>query len=306
MSTVLVAAGAALLQAIVMPQGTPQLQRGVVVQPESVSVGDPFRVVVRVRAPRGAVLEFPTAPDSGFGVEPLDPLVVIPSRDSTITEQTATYRLAAWDVGHLPLRFQDILVRSDGVTQRLAIGRDLSINVGSVLPADSSLRVPKPPRPVFEFGPPWWWWLLVALAAILVIGLFWWWWRRRREVPHEELDPYLLAQREFARIEELDLVASGERGHYVALVVEVVRNYLARAVPAAKGSLTTSELAQGLRSDGRIPLVRLVRLLHETDLVKFARHPVGATRAQELGAEARGFVDAVHAATQPEPVREAA
>jgi hypothetical protein len=295
--------GALLLQGTT--PGQVPVQRGVAVVPESVTVGDPFRVVVRVRAPRGAVVEFPTAPDSGTGVEPLDPAVMVPSTDTTLVEQTATYRLAAWDVGHLPIRFPDILIRLDGTTRRLAVGRDIAITVTSVLPADSAQRVPKPPRALFVFGPPWWWWFLVALAAALIIGLLWWW-RRRRQRPEEVLDPWALAQQEFQRVDALELVASGERGRHVTLVIEVLRLYLSRVAPSARTSLTTSELALALRQEGRVPMVRLLRLLHEVDLVKFAGQGVEATRAREVGAEARALVDAVQASLTVPVVRRAA
>jgi hypothetical protein len=105
------------------------IQRGVVVQPESVTVGDPFRVVIRVRAPLGSVIEFPAAPDSSEKVEPLDRVVVAPGTDSTAVEQTATWRLAAWDVGRRMLRFPDILVRQGNQVRRLEVGRDLSVEV---------------------------------------------------------------------------------------------------------------------------------------------------------------------------------
>jgi hypothetical protein len=296
--------GALLLQGAA--PGQVAVQRGVAVVPESVTVGDPFRVVVRVRAPRGAVVEFPTAPDSGTGVEPLDPAVMVPSTDTTLVEQTATYRLAAWDVGHLPIRFPEILIRLDGTTRRLAVGRDLAIIVTSVLPADSAQRVPKPPRALFVFGPPWWWWFLVALAAALIIGLLWWWWRRRRRRPAEVLDPWALAQQEFQRVDALELVASGERGRHVTLVIEVLRLYLSRVAPSARTSLTTSELALALRQEGRVPMVRLLRLLHEVDLVKFAGQGVEAARAREVGVEARALVEAVQASLTAPVARRAA
>lgn len=283
------------------------ISRGVLVLPETVTVGDPFRVVVRVRAPRGATLDFPEAPDSGTGVEPLDPVVVTAAGDSSATEQTATYRLAAWDVGVRAIRFPDVVVREGAVVRRVAVGRELSVVVASVLPADSSERVPKPARPLFEFGPPWWWWGLVALAALGVVGALWWLWRRRRQAalpPHRT--PKELADEEFARIAAMELVASGERGAYVALMADVVRDYLARVVAAAAPSLTTSELLQRLRGDTRLPLARLARLLQEVDLVKFAGVPIDAGRAELAGDEARGVVEEVHQALPPAEQREAA
>lgn len=283
------------------------ISRGVVVLPETVTVGDPFRVVVRVRAPRGATLEFAATPDSGTGVEALDPVVVVAASDTTAVEQTATYRLAAWDVGARAIRIPDILVREGATVRRLEVGRQLSVFVASVLPSDSTERIPKPPRPLFEFGPPWWWWALVALAALGVLGALWWLWRRRRHgVPVPTRTPKELADEDFARVEAMELVASGERGAYVALMVDVVRDYLARVIPAAAPSLTTAELLQRLRGDTRLPLGRLARLLQDVDLVKFAGAPIDAARAELAGDEARGVVEDVHRAMQPAERREAA
>lgn len=276
------------------------VSRGVVVQPESVTVGDPFRVVVRVRAPRGAVLEFPSAPDSGSGVEALDPVVVVPSADSSATEQTATYRLAAWDVGRLPIRFPDVLVTEGSIVRRLPLGSNLVVEVVTVLPADSAERVARPPRALFEFGPPWWWWVLVAAAALGLVGLLWWWWRRRQGPPPVARSSYQMAQDEFERIESLELIASGERGHFVALVTDVIRTYLARVIPAASTSLTTSELVHALRGEPRVALGRLTRVLHDADLVKFAGAAIDAERARDIGIESRAIVDAVDAASQLE------
>lgn len=296
------------LQAQAAPsgRGTPAssdaraISRGVAVLPDTVTVGDPFRVVVRIRAPRGATLEFAQTPDSGTGVEALDPVVVVPSVDSTATEQTATYRLAAWDVGARAIRIPDVVVRDSSGERRVAVGRSLSVFVSSVLPADSSERVPKPPRALFEFGPPWWWWGLVALAALGVVGALWWLWRRRRRpAPRIVRSARDEAEDAFARVEALELVASGERGLHVALMADVVRDFLARILPAAAPSLTSSELLLQLRGETRLPLSRLTRFLQDVDLVKFAAFPIDAERAQAVGREARALVDAVDGAMRP-------
>ena len=277
-------------------QAAAQVQMGYTIEPETVTVGDPFRLTVRVHAPRGASITFPTGPDSGAAVEALDPRQERQGSDTTVLDVTATWRVAAWDTGDLPLRFGDVVVKLDNRERRVPLSA-LTIHVKSVLPADTAQRVPKPQRALFEFGLPWWYWLLAALAAIGLIGLFWWWWRRRRKRQQGEVDdPFADAEGEFERVERLGLVEAGERGRYVALMVEILRTYLSRSIADAHPSLTTNELLITVRDNRFVPVNRLALVLADADLVKFARRATTAERARELGTEARGIVAAVHAA----------
>ena len=274
--------------------GAAQLQMGYSVVPDTVTVGDPFRVTVRIRAPLGASLTFPAGPDSGATVEALDSRQEKQAADSLALDVTATWRLAAWDTGDQALRMRDIVVNLDGRERRIPLSA-LMVHVRSVLPADTALHIPKPQRALFEFGRPWWHWLLALLAALGIIGLLWWWWYRRRKRRGEPVeDPFAEAQEEFDRVERLGLVEAGERGRYVALMVEVLRTYLARRIPDAHPSLTTNELLIGVREHPSVPVNRLALILADADLVKFARRATTAERARELGTEARGIVTAVH------------
>jgi hypothetical protein len=293
---------AALLQAPAQapqpPQGQPAIpvQMGFSIDPDTVTVGDPFRLTVRIHAPRGASIEFPAGPDSGAAVEALDPKQERQSNDTTALDVTAAWRLAAWDTGDQLLRVRDVVVRFEGRERRIPLSA-LSVHVKSVLPADTAQRIPKPQRALFEFGLPWWYWLLAALAAIGLIGLFWWWWRRRRKRKQGEVDdPFADAESEFERVQRLGLVEAGERGRYVALMVEVLRTYLSRTIAEAHQSLTTNELLIAVRENRLVPVNRLALVLADADLVKFARRATTAERARELGTEARGIVAAVHAA----------
>lgn len=283
-------AAAFLLQAVTLGG---RVQSGVTVVPDTVTVGDPFEVRVRVRAPRGATIEFPEAPATGGAVEPLDPVQILPNTDTTATDQIAVYRVAAWDIGARAIGFPDILVRQDVGDRRVRL-TDVSVFVRSVLPADSAARVPKPARGVIVFGLPWWFWTVLALAAAALLALVWWLWRRRRP-PSQAIDPFEQARQAFARVESLGLVAAGERTRHVALMVEVMRDYLAAAVPSAKTSLTSVELLAVLRNDLPGVTKRLASLLAEADLVKFAGKAISAERATSLGREARAATEAVRA-----------
>jgi hypothetical protein len=306
-------ASAALLLAIglassaIAQQPPFAVKAGVTVVPDTVRIGDPFRVTIGVRAPRGATIEFAKAMDSTASVQSLDPVAVRTSADTTATEQYADYRVAAWDVGAQPIRIADVVVRFNGAERHIPIAGS-AVFVRSILPADSAQRVPKPPRTLFEFSQfPWWLWALIA-AAIIAIGLLIWWWirRRRRPPPPVVVDPFTRAESEFQRIEALALLEAGERGRYVTLMIEVLRDYLAARYAEAALSLTSTELQRSVGGLPFVPQERLTRLLTEADLIKFARRPVSSERARELGREARSIVVLEHKASQPAPEQKAA
>jgi hypothetical protein len=276
------------------------LKAGITATPDSVRIGDPFRITVGIHAPRGATIQFPKALDSTSTVQSLDPVVVRTSPDTTAVEQYADYRAAAWDVGSQIIKLDDIIVRLNGVERRVPLTGD-SVYVRSLLPQDSAQRVPKPQRALFESSIFPWWLVALIAAAVIALGLLVWWWRARRRRPPAPVivDPYARALAEFQRIEALGLLQAGERGRFVTLTVEVLRDYLAARYAEARLSLTSTELARSMRTLPHVPAERLTRLLTEADLIKFARRPVSTDRAREIGVEARAIVDAEHAASQP-------
>jgi hypothetical protein len=306
--------GGALLAVVAL--GTPlvataqtaatDVQYRVAVDRDTVTVGDPFIVQVRIRAPAGSLVEFPPGPDTTAAVAPLDPRVVRASPADAASgdaiDSVATYRVAAWDIGPQAIDLGEAAVRTRAGVRRINVGR-VQVFVRTVLPADTAQHIPKPARPLFATPGPWWWpWLPILLAAALIGGLLWWWWRRRRRTrPTVTIDPYDLAEREFARIEALGLLEAGERGRFVALMVEVLRDYLAARVEIAHPSLTSSELVAAVRAAPGVPVDRLARVLAEADLIKFARRPVTAERARELAREARVIVQTMGRKPTPEP-----
>jgi hypothetical protein len=283
------------------------VKAGVTATPDSVRIGDSFRVTVGIRAPHGATIQFPRTMDSAAAVQSLDPVVVRTSADTSATEQYADYRVAAWDVGSQPIRLAEILVRVNGVERRIAVAG--AVFVKSVLPTDSTQRVPKPPRALFEFSAfPWWLWALIAVAIVAIGLLLWWWIRRRRNRAKAVVvvDPFAHAESEFQRIEALGLIDAGERGRYVTLMVEVLRDYLAARHQQASLALTSTELQRAVRELPTVPQDRLLRLLTDADLIKFARRAVSSERAREIGREARAIVAKEHEASLPQPHEAAA
>jgi hypothetical protein len=273
------------------------VQAGATVDRDTVTVGDVVVLSIRVRAPIGATVNFPTAMDSLGPVQALEPPVVRDGADSTAVDRVATYRISAWDVGDQPIRLGDVIVQADDGERRVVLSLP-SLFVRSVLPADSALRVPKPARPLLDVRAPipWWWWALAALA-ILLIGLGIWLWRRRRRVVASTGDPYADAQAAFERVERLRLPDAGEPGRHAALMADVLRRYLAERHPSASLANTSGELLSAVRGIDAIPFDRLRRLLDEVDPVKFAAAPLAPVHARELGEEAKAIVREEHEAS---------
>jgi hypothetical protein len=293
-----------LLQAIAprtaqSPQSALPVQMGYRVSPDSVLIGQPFSLFIKVLAPKGVRFEFPLAPDTTTqnGVRPIElrgEKVVSMLGDTAV----ALYRLVAWDIGTQPLRFPDVRVTFEGQERRLPLG-GASVFVKSVLPADTSLRVPKPARPLIVLPVINWLLWLGLLAAVVAAVLLWWAWRRYRNRPKPPVDPYVRAQQEFARIEARRLLEDGQSAEYFAAMVDVVREYLAARIPGVRRSDTSSELLRAMKPRDGVE-AELPRLLEEADLVKFARGVITGAEAREAGQALRSVVDHVEARVNPE------
>ena len=287
------------------PQASPASANGLPVQmgfrvtPDTVLIGQPFSLFVKVLAPRGVRFEFPAGPDTATqnGVSPIE------LRGEKLVSQlgdtaVALYRLVAWDVGTQPLRIPDVRVTFQGQERRPSLAT-ASVFVKSVLPADTSLRVPKPARPLIVLPVINWLRWLAVLAAIIALALAWWAWWRYRNRPKPPVDPYVRAQQEFARIESRRLIETGEPEEYVAAMVDVTREYLAARVPGVRRSDTTTELLIAMQPRQGIE-IELPQLLERADLVKFARASVNDQEARDAGAQLRAIVDHVEARINPE------
>src|SRR6266513_2204776 len=185
------------------------------VSPDTVLIGQQFNLFIKVLAPTGVRFEFPTGPDTTTqnGVRPIElrgEKIVSMLGDTAV----ALYHLVAWDVGTQPLRFPDVRASFQG-QERLIPLRGASVFIKSVLPADTSLRIPKPPRPLIVL-PVFNWFLWAAiLAAAIALVLLWWAWRRYRNRPKPPIDPYVRAQQEFARIATRQLIENDEPEEHV-------------------------------------------------------------------------------------------
>ena len=277
-----------------------RVQAGVSISKDTVTVGEPFEVRIRVRAPADARITFPENPDTNGTVQARDPRAIVTSDSVQSLDQTATYRLAAWDVGAQPVRIGNVTVATPtaaGENERPVDLATVQVFVRSVLPADSAQRIPKPARALWEI-PAFPWWILAAILAAIAMGIAIWWWLKRRRRPKAVIpvDPYVRARKEFARLEAMGLVDAGERTRFVALAVEVLRDYLAARYLDASLALTSREAVAVMRKYPHVSSEQLSRVLHEADLAKFAAFALSEERARALARDARSIVEHEHKA----------
>jgi hypothetical protein len=284
-----------------------EVRAGVLVLPDTVTVGDPFTVVARVRVPEGADVRWPVLDDTAAVIAPRAPRTHrISTPEPGWREEVMAYPVTAWDTGALATEWPAALVvrGADTVPVRLA---DARIVVRSVLPPDTAQHVPRPAKGVFALPAPWWqrWWPLALLLAALAALSAWRWWRRHRTaaptVGERAVSAYDRAERAFARLEVLDFTGTGEQGRTVALALEIVRAYLAARVPGTSLAHTSAELLSlvaGPRAPAVVPVDRLLALLVTADAVKYARQPLEADEARGAVREARALVGDIERAVR--------
>jgi hypothetical protein len=157
------------------------------VRPETVTVAEPFSVTITVHAPLKSLIAFPAGPDTAQPLEALDPPVVKFDIDSAgAPVRTAIYRLQAWQTGAQSLT---VPVQVGAGAEAQKIEAHPGVYVLSVLPADTSLRVPKPALGVLKSPLVWWPWALALGVVLGVIALLWRRQRRRRSVSPRPRSP---------------------------------------------------------------------------------------------------------------------
>ncbi len=271
------------------------------VVPDTVTVGQPFEVLLRAIPPRGRQALGPAVPDTGGIVEPLDPARVTRVGDTLLVR----YRLIAWQPGVLTIPFAPVLMRLD--SSEVVVPLDIRVVVASVLPADSGKRVPKDSRDLFPVADRWWerWWqwalgLLLAIAAIFLLER---WRRRDRTPPIVAQTPIERAESSFARLDARRLPSAGEGGRHVALASEIVRQYLADIDIALKLALTNAELLRAVAPVDGIPDRQLRQFLEQVDAVRFGGNAVDPETVQRVSGMARELVrdiDRVRTAMTPQ------
>lgn len=287
----------AVLAACLVPGVLGAQSIGAAVVPDTVRVGDVFRVAIRAVLPPGHGATFPDSLDLPDDVEMAGRRALhvdtLPDGGLTVT---SVYPLSAWRPGAVELERVEVRIEgpvgAEGV--EVALPR---VTVASVLPDDAPGLDPRPPKDVLGASRRLWPLLLLALlvGAVAMGGVVYW--RSRRERPRPAVaETFAPAPRErtLAQLDEaleLGLIEAGEYKAFYSRVTGALRGYL-EALDAAWGAeLTTTELTA--RTDAMLEAQAaeaLRRLLRAGDMVKFAKREPTRDEARDDWAAARRWV----------------
>jgi len=298
------AALALLVQAAGAPALAPQVSARVT--PETPAIGEVITIEIRVRATAGSDIRFPALPDSLSRVEALDPRALRDASTGAMVDRTAIYRLIAFDTGQASVRIGDVFVRRGGAETRHTVTL-APIRIRSVLPTDSTGKIPRPARALLEVPTMYWrWFVALAVVLVLAVWILWSWLRSRRARADATPDAAARAHEAFAHTRALGLLEAGEPGRHALAHVGIVREYLAARFPETARSLTGAELVAGLPREFPILPERLAEIVTSVERVAFANATIAAGEAERVAIAAVTIVDDVETAWQARRARDAA
>ena len=284
---------------------------GVVVEPDSVTVGEVFTITLSAQHPPDYHVVFPKLPDrtaDGFEIKSQRHVAAADNGDGTLTSsvviEAALFRVGEHSTPALSVGAR----RPDGeVVYRPA--RPVSVNVESILDAGADAlggqeAIPLIAPPSEMSAPPIWPWFaggaaFAALAAVAARR----YWRGRAPPPAPLGAPAEIALAELDRIETLNLPASGDFPRHYALVSDCVRAFISAQFGVPTMERATSEIAAEFQGADIIPQAEsrvAIAVLEESDLVKFARLSPQPDEAREALAASRRTVR-VLSAYMPHP-----
>ncbi len=284
-------------------------------EPDTTTIGTPFRYVMEIRAPAGLQVVFaqPTEKLGPFDIRDYGDKP--PVTENGFTTVTRWYELTGWEPGHYELESPPVAWRREGGDLVPAPQTKVVMTIESMLAkagAPTDIRDVMPP-----IEPPFYWTPYYALAAaiggiILIAYVAYRVARRRRHVaPAAPPRPaHEVALEELERLRGRRLTDSGLFKEYYSALSGIVRRYVERRFAVRAPEMTTEEFLLTSARGGALQgphRALLGEFLVESDLVKFAKLIPTIADSERAWAAARRFVDetAPAATAPPEEIRAA-
>lgn len=296
------------------PEGVPHLVASL--DTTATTVGGALTLTLETEALNGWQLE-PPSKSLDLGPFRVRTVERIPRPDGAAWK----LRLVAVKAGDGELPPVRLTARGPAGESAEAVSEAIPVSIASNLPPPSGDQpeepAPAPLKPALEPPRDWRPLAVAVLTAAIVAALGFWILRRlRRRKPREAapeparrvpLRPaWETALEALDRIAAADHPARGEIGRQYVEVTAVLRNYLEERYGVLAMESTTTELAETLRRTPMRPEIasRILALLREADLVKFAKAEPSAADARSTEGRAREAVTATIPKARETPVAE--
>lgn len=269
------------------------------VEPAHVTVGTPFRYVMRVEAVPDTELIVPVLGGrlgdfliTDFGEEP-------PRTEQGRAVATRWYTLVAFEAGDHIIPGPTVQYRRPGTELQRVDPPDALIIVDSLLPATGDagdIRGPKAPVEVpADYRPLWWALAGVAGLVAMAVGLSYWLNRQRRSGLTPPRPAHETALEALARLHAARLLEAERQTEYYVRLTDIVRTYLEGRFDLRAPEMTTEEFLLAAQRHAQLTVPQrslLSEFLMQADLVKFARHVPTMEDAEAAYTSARQFVEA--------------
>ena len=246
-------------------------------------IGGQMNVTLEVTQPAGAQVQFPTFTDTLtrsieiLNATPLDTSLTDDQRSRIILRLTIT----SFDSGyHVIPPFQFFVKNQNSGTDTL-LTNSLGLEV-MLVPVDTAQAIKPIKGPAdmpFTLKDAMPWVLGGLLAVAIAAGLYFYFKKRKkteeavvRPVPKEAF--HVIAFRELDKLKEEHLWQSGELKAYHSRLTDIVREYIEHRFQIHTLERTSDEVLASFKNTGldkEVPFDSLRQMLHQADLVKFAK-----------------------------------
>jgi hypothetical protein len=269
------------------------------VDPKAVSIGTPFRYLMRISAQKEIELKVPQLAGQIGDFQVTDFGSAPPREERGRAVLEYWYTLLTYKTGDLVVPGPTVQYRVPGSDLQSIAAPDALVMVQSLLerpgatpPADvrdikGPIAVPRDYRPLLWLGGG-----VLALAAIAAT-LYRLLNRRRRGPAAVPRPAHELALESLAKLHAARLLDAGRHEEFYVKLSAIVRTYLEARFHLRAPEMTTEEFLQAAQRDPQLtPPQRssLGTFLSEADLVKFARYVPAAADAERAYGAARDFV----------------